>query len=1620
MGNSSSIANPIVTDGPYISKRSPKVTGLEVSVMAATMDTHIPHHDDLNLMGLQELDSHLSIFDPTRDSTTPMSNSAYGESISTTDNPSTTIFVESPEERYPQTTQPENYFSSRGPKSVSHNIIQTDRNSKSALSGNMHLKPESARDSMASSMTTDVDDGSSALSSISSKATSPTGFEASSGENTKRVSQSGARRPKYDVRPKVSIPTDIAPAEYARQCIAAAESSRLNPYSMHTEEHAMLRKHLTHQQVTTYLNIRNGILRLWTRNPLIGVMRDEAIGCAKDARWFDIARICHEWLVRRGYINYGCLEHQEPTAATKKQRSGRRERKTIAVIGAGMSGLGCARQLESLFSEFKERFRAMGEDPPCVIVLEGRDRIGGRVYSRPFKSKPQYPTLSYGSRHTAEMGGMIITGFDRGNPLNIIVRGQLALPYHALRPDTTIYDATGKPVDANRDQFAEKLFNYILDRVSEYKFKLPTPPTADGDKDLLDAGRDVSAEGSKTISEVEDNPIAPSTNGVNNLSHADEVQMIPVSSDRLTGRAHLEPGIPAVHTAAYKAQEIGWLLRPGVGIEYDLDLERAVSSNYATLGSVFDEAIRQYTRIVDFTPLDLRLINWHVANLEYSNATTCNTLSLGGWDLDAGNEWEGKHTMVTGGYQQVPRGLLNCPQPLNVRKKSNVKSIAYNPEGNAPSKIVCSDGEIIDADYIVSTIPLGVLKRGDIKFEPPLPDWKNGAIQRIGYGILNKVVLMYREPFWDQSRDIFGTLRNPPDRFSLDQAHYFSQRGRFFQWFNCSNTSGLPTLIALMAGDAAFKTESMSNEAIVAEATAVLKTVFGPGVPAPVEAVVTRWGQDEFSRGSYSYTGPNFRPDDYEVMAKPIGNLFFAGEHTCGTHPATVHGAYISGLRVASEVLDTLLGPMEVPEPLILSKDSSSKRKSEALQSPKDPKQARLEAYEIEIWNAIWTKLGDRPWRPENKYANPYRMYSKDKWEEAKKKCEEGRRPGKGKPIPNEVKKMVTKMWKEAPEEEKKPYHERADAAKWDKDAADLRADYIRDHPSGPGPDEGLNSPSRKQRKAKRISGYAEDSGSELDLDLLRRLDPKHTSSHLNSLISLVPSLTEDLLSSVDQPLTIARCRKTGRDYLLCDYNRDGDSYRSPWSGEFENPTGGTGVGGVDDLGNNEGAGEGAVPSERVRKMEIRANEAFDVYRELYYEGGVSSVYFWNLDDGFAGVVLLKKVATPSGKSQGTWDSIHVFEAVDRARTAHYKLTSTVILHLSTGSETLGEMDLSGNMTRQIESDLPVDDDTSHIANIGKLVEDMELKMRNLLQEVYFGKAKDVVGDLRSIAPLTETNKDKATHQEMINSMKRGNLCVVVTQTITSIHLKSEMSTYSISSSIPPPPSFSGRSPFGTSSVASGASTSLSQAATVYSSATPTLSAASIASSIPPPPSAPPPPASQQSLPSRAPRPSIPATTYTRPQSTVPATIYILPQSTVNPTAYTPPQPTIYPTTYTSPAYPTYYPPQPPPYFQHGYIPFPSFYTPQPQLQFQPQFQFHPQVMPLWAPAPYNLGTPVLLPNGNIVYRSYDQQNVHQPWAQPWGGSFGLRRWGLDVKPGSGGLIPFWLQSGELAGWRPA
>src|SRR5687768_10367613 len=108
-------------------------------------------------------------------------------------------------------------------------------------------------------------------------------------------------RTDFAVPPKSSIPTDISLQQYAAECIMAAEESRLNPYALHQEEYHLLRHHISHNQVTTYLNIRNGILRMWLREPWKAVTRKAAVGCA-NARWFDAASVCYDWLVRRGYI----------------------------------------------------------------------------------------------------------------------------------------------------------------------------------------------------------------------------------------------------------------------------------------------------------------------------------------------------------------------------------------------------------------------------------------------------------------------------------------------------------------------------------------------------------------------------------------------------------------------------------------------------------------------------------------------------------------------------------------------------------------------------------------------------------------------------------------------------------------------------------------------------------------------------------------------------------------------------------------------------------------------------------------------------------------------------------------------------------------------------------------------------------------------------------------------------------------------------------------------------------------------------------------------------------------------------------------------------------------------
>lgn len=547
-------------------------------------------------------------------------------------------------------------------------------------------------------------------------------------------------KPDIPVRPRFSIPSRLPAEIFATQCIDAAHSSRLDPYALHPGENRLLHDLLMTKEVTVYLNIRNAILRLWHENPLLSVTPEEASGCAKESRFFGLAEVAHKWLTRNGYINFGCVHPPKVHTIPKRYPKEARQR-TVVVIGAGVSGLTTARQLESLFVQEAAKWIGMGERPPRVIVLEGRRRIGGRVYSKPLRSQVT-GSLPDSLRNTAEMGAMIVTGFDYGNPLDTIIRGQLGLRYHLMKDALTIYDSDGRPVQEERDTLNTELYTDISDRAGSYRAEPQKQETLRGDEDLINRCRDPPPDGFSAM-QLEPMPTAH-LKPHKPAARRGRRRNAPPGTEKLTGRSQVIEGESATVSASRAVKNMGWQVKEGVARNQSISLHKiANAGDYPTLGTVMDEAMIQYKDLIDLTPLDMRLLNWHHANLEYANAAPVSLLSLSGHDQDTGNEFEGAHSEVIGGYTQVPRGLMNLPTKLDVRFERVVESVHYDDgsgqDGPMTTKVVCTNGEIYEADEVVMTAPLGVLKSGAIDFDPPLPGWKFGAIDRMGFGLLNKV-----------------------------------------------------------------------------------------------------------------------------------------------------------------------------------------------------------------------------------------------------------------------------------------------------------------------------------------------------------------------------------------------------------------------------------------------------------------------------------------------------------------------------------------------------------------------------------------------------------------------------------------------------------------------------------------------------------------------------------------------------------------------------------------------------------------------------------------------------------------------------------------------------------------
>jgi monoamine oxidase len=122
-------------------------------------------------------------------------------------------------------------------------------------------------------------------------------------------------------------------------------------------------------------------------------------------------------------------------------------------------------------------------------------------------------------------------------------------------------------------------------------------------------------------------------------------------------------------------------------------------------------------------------------------------------------------------------------------------------------------------------------------------------------------------------------------------------------FFNLYRLTQQPILLGYSGGKTARQLENFSDTELIEKTMQNFKKVYGAQLPEPESYFNTRWSSDPFSYGSYSFVPTGASGDDYETMAKPIADrLFFAGEATCSKHPATTHGAYLSGIREAERI----------------------------------------------------------------------------------------------------------------------------------------------------------------------------------------------------------------------------------------------------------------------------------------------------------------------------------------------------------------------------------------------------------------------------------------------------------------------------------------------------------------------------------------------------------------------------------------------------------------------------------------------------------------------------------------------------------------------------------------------
>jgi len=208
--------------------------------------------------------------------------------------------------------------------------------------------------------------------------------------------------------------------------------------------------------------------------------------------------------------------------------------------------------------------------------------------------------------------------------------------------------------------------------------------------------------------------------------------------------------------------------------------------------------------------------------------------------------------------------------------------------------LTSEDGTVYEADKVIVTAPIKVLRDEVIAFTPHLPQAKLDAIESISMGDGLKVFIEFEERFYP---DLFVTGAFLSSLSGDDKIFYDAA----FRKDSNAHVLGLFTINKPASAYTSLDSDQEIIDAILEE----LDQIFdGKASKHYKQHVVQNWSKEPYVRGSYSYTFENNQWDTVEAITKPVeGKLFFAGEALSIDNQATVHGACESGYSAVEKVL---------------------------------------------------------------------------------------------------------------------------------------------------------------------------------------------------------------------------------------------------------------------------------------------------------------------------------------------------------------------------------------------------------------------------------------------------------------------------------------------------------------------------------------------------------------------------------------------------------------------------------------------------------------------------------------------------------------------------------------------